>query len=215
MTSTTIKPLSDSIQSMGQFVEKAIDHALRGLLKKEPERLQDVFQIENRINQAQMINDEICFGLLSKAGIQADELRHVIAMIKINTDLERMGDQAVNIAQNAFHCLNGPSLKSLIDIHLMSLEVQKVVRNALNSFVSKDLDLARNVLQNDDVIDGMKAKISSDVLQTLQKDPSLMEYGFDLILIARNLERLADHATNIAEDVIFAFTGEDVRHSHK
>lgn len=143
----------------------------------------------------------------------AADLRLIIAIIKINTDLERMGDQAVNIAHNAERYLKEKPIKPLVDLPIMFSEVRFMVGEALDAFVKTDLALAKDVLTRDDQVDSLKHKIFKDVLEVIKVESQGIEAGLCLILIARNLERIGDHSTNIAEDVIFAITGEDVRHS--
>jgi phosphate transport system protein len=126
-----------------------------------------------------------------------------------------MGDQAVNIAHNTERYLAEEELKALVDLPDMAERVKSMVRNAIDSFVRRDLELARKVLKQDDVVDNLKDKIFIDVLHVLKTEIGKLPQGLSLILIARNLERIGDHATNIAEDVIYALTGEDVRHTHR
>ena len=156
--------------------------------------------------------DEACLNLLARQSPLAADLRLVVAIIKINTDLERMGDQAVNISHNGRRYLMEPPLKPLIDIPRMAEEVRFMVRAALDAFVTQNLKLAHDVLDRDDSVDTLKNTIFKELLGYMSTDSRSIERALDLILIARNLERIGDHATNIAEDVIFACTGEDVRH---
>ncbi|MEK6579557.1 MAG: PhoU domain-containing protein, partial [Bdellovibrionota bacterium] len=135
------------------------------------------------------------------------------AVLKISTDLERMGDHAVNIADNSGRYLNGPPLKPLIDLPKMATEVRAMVRMSLDAFVQRAETLAREVLVREDLVDSLKNKIFKDVLEYIKSNTKDIEQGLSLILIARNLERVGDHSTNIAEDVIYALTGEDIRHS--
>jgi phosphate transport system protein len=139
----------------------------------------------------------------------------IVAILKISTDLERMGDQAVNIAHNAEHYIDRPPLKPLVDLPKMFDEARFMVREAIDSFVRQDQSLARDVLKRDDRVDALKGKIFKDVLEHMKHKPDMVEQGLCLILIARNLERIGDHSTNIAEDVIFAVSGEDVRHASR
>jgi phosphate transport system protein len=149
---------------------------------------------------------------LARQSPLAADLRLVVAVIKINTDLERMGDQAVNIAYNGQRYLEEPALKPLIDLPRMAQIVREMVRQALDAFVRQDLVLARQVLDRDDAVDNLKDQIFRELLTYMISDPKTIQRALNLILIARNLERLGDHATNIAEDVIYAISGRDVRH---
>jgi phosphate transport system protein len=204
--------LKDLILSMGGSVEQAIEHATQALLLREPERLDRVFTLEDQVNKSHIIVDETCLNLLALQAPMAKDLRLIIAIMKINTDLERMGDQAVNIAHNAKRYLAEPPLKPLIDLPRMAEDVRAMVRDSLDSLVKRDQNLANDVLDRDDRVDAFKNQIFRELITYMIGDPRAIERALNLILIARNLERIGDHATNIAEDVIFAITGRDVRH---
>jgi phosphate transport system protein len=210
-----LQKLKELILSMGGNVEQAIEEATQALILREPTRLDKVFELEEMINQAHLQVDESCISLLARQSPMAADLRWIVAIMKINTDLERMGDQAVNISHNGRHYLTEPALKPLVDLPQMALEVRTMVRESLDAFVNRDELLAQVVLRRDDTVDALKAKIFNDVISYMKKDPEVIGRGVTLILIARNLERLGDHATNIAEDVIFAISGKDIRHGAK
>jgi phosphate transport system protein len=142
----------------------------------------------------------------------AKDLRFLTAAIKINNDLERMGDLAVNIVERALTIMRRPPVKPLIDIPRMAKLVDSMVRNSLDSFVRRDGELARGVLLADDAVDDLRSRTYSELTVYMQNDPSTVPSSLDLIFVARNLERIADHATNIAEDVLFLVQGIDVRH---
>lgn len=198
---------------MAGSVEKAIADATEALQTRDSARVKNVYIAEKRVNLDHIAVDEECVRLLALQQPLAADLRLIIAIIKINTDLERMGDQAVNIAKNSERYLASEPLKPLIDLPIMFQEVRTMVREAINAFVKSDLQLSRDVLERDDQVDGLKNKIFDDVVQHIKKHPEKIDQGLSLILIARNLEKIADHATNIAEDVIYAVTGQDIRHS--
>lgn len=204
--------LKGQIATMGGYVEKALDEVITALLNRQPERLARIQEYENAINQAHIQVDEKCLELLAIHSPRAKDLRLILAVIKINTDLERMGDQTMNISHNARHLFNEAPLLSEVDLPSMSREVRGMVRNALDAFMIQDLRLAKKVLDHDDIVDAMKNDIFKVLTAQMKKDNSIIERALDVILIARNMERLADHATNIAEDVIFVATGDDVRH---
>jgi phosphate transport system protein len=209
-----IRELKELILTMGGCVEKAIEESTQALILREPKRFAAVFELESSVNQLHIKVDETCVRILARQSPLAADLRWIIASIKINTDLERMGDQAVNIAHNGARYLTEPPLKPLIDLPRMSQEVRQMVRGCLDAFVRKDMELAEEVLNRDDVVDGLKNEIFEELRNYMIKDPLSIERSLNLILIARNLERLGDHATNIAEDVIYALTGQDIRHGH-
>lgn len=198
--------------SMGSSVEKALETVVTGLIQRDLHRLEAVFDIEERINQCQVELDQICTEFLAKQGPVATDLRLVISIIKINSDLERMGDQCVNIAHSAKDYINQRGSFSMQEIQTMSTIAQKMVKDALDCFVSRNAELAQKVLMTDDDLDQRKHRVFTEMIQAMKKDSSCVEPAMDLILIARNLERMGDHATNIAEDVIFVSTGKDIRH---
>jgi phosphate transport system protein len=208
-----IRDLKEHLLGMAGNVERAIEHATAALLESDPSKIQLVYEIEKKVNKSHLSVDDGCVKLLALHQPLAADLRLIIATLKINTDLERMGDQAVNIAHNAERYLKSAPLKPLVDIPKMSHEVRVMVRDSLDAFVKRSESAAREILVRDDKVDAFKNKIFRDVLDHLKQSPGDIEQGLTLILIARNLERIGDHATNIAEDVIFAITGEDVRHS--
>lgn len=209
---TELKNLKEQILAMGGHVEEAVEVATQALLQRKPEALKKVHELESKINREHIEVDESCLQLLARQSPLAADLRLVIAVLKISTDLERMGDQAVNIAYNAKDYMQGEPIKDLVDIPRMATEVRAMVRDALDAFVRQDNDLARKVLEKDDVVDALKDKVFQDLIGFMTKNPDKVGQALDLILIARNMERLGDHATNIAEDVIFASTGKDIRH---
>lgn len=199
---------------MAGFVEVAIDHAIQAFRARSIDKISKVYEIENRVNENHVAIDAECLALLATQQPLAGDLRFILSVIKINSDLERMVDQAVNIANNAEFYLKVPPLIQLADLSAMADEVKWMVRNAIDAFVRSDERLAREVCLRDDKVDSYKNKIFRDILEQVKKDVSILEQGLNLILIARNLERIGDHATNIAEDVIFTVSGEDIRHSH-
>jgi phosphate transport system protein len=207
-----LKTLKEKILAMGGMVEKAIEEATLGLVNREPQRFDAVHKLEGRINTAHIEVDEAALSLLARQSPLAADLRLVVAVIKINTDLERMGDQAVNISHNAKHYLREAALKPLIDLPRMAELVRTMTRDALDAFVRRDPELAQEVIERDDTVDGLKHQIFRELITFMISDPKSIERAINLILIARNLERVGDHATNIAEDVIFATTGADIRH---
>jgi phosphate transport system protein len=208
-----LKTLKSRILEMGGYVEQAIDVATEALHARSTAKLDDVHPLERKINEAHVLIDNQCVELLARQSPFAADLRLVIAIIKINTDLERMGDQAVNIAYNTERYLHDHRIDlGQDDLAKMAVAVKAMVRNALDAFMKQDVNLAQVVLEADDEVDAYKRKMFDQLLPFMKQEPSHVESALDLILIARNLERMGDHATNIAEDVIFACTGEDVRH---
>ena len=209
----SLRDLKEQLVSMAGSVERAIENATEALTARDRSKIENVYELEKKVNQAHINIDDACVKLLALQQPLAADLRLIVAVLKINTDLERMGDQAVNIAHNTERYINDLPLKPLIDLPVMFIEARHMVREAIDSFVRRDMQLARAVMLRDDRVDALKNKIFRDVLDHIKASPDQIEQGLSLILIARNLERIGDHATNIAEDVIFAITGEDVRHS--
>lgn len=204
--------LKDKLLLMGGYVEKAIEEATQGLVEAKADRFNRVHEFETTVNQLHKEVDEDCLNLLATQSPLAKDLRTILAVIKINTDLERMGDQAVNIAYNAAEYIKTPPIKQLVDIPRMAEHARCMVREALDAFVRTDLKLAEVVLSRDDEVDRLKDKVFHELIAYMAAEPKRIEQALNLILIARNLERVGDHATNIAEDVIFIGTGKDVRH---
>lgn len=197
---------------MGGLVEKSLSTTVAGLMKKEVNLLKQVHQIEEQINDLQIKIDNSCLQVLAKQGPVAKDLRLILSIIKINTDLERMGDQCVNIAHLSRELIERKFSKSLQDIESMAACASEMVKSALDSFVKMDVTIAKSVLDMDDQVDAYKKKINQSTVEAMKNDIQHLQDHLDFILISRNLERLGDHSTNIAEDVIFAFSGKDIRH---
>ena len=198
---------------MGGLVEQMIDQAVQGLLQRDSAYAEKVPDQDEEVDQLEMEIDELCNTVLVRNQPTAIDLRFLVAVMKINNDLERMGDSAVNIVQSVVQLNEEPPLKPYIDLPRMSSRVQEMVHDSLDAFVSKDAELARRVLGSDDEIDGLYKQIFRELLTFMIEDPKSVSRALHLLLIARNLERIADHATNIAEDVIYYVEGRDVRHS--
>lgn len=213
---TQIEDLKKMILLMGGHVEKSLSIVTAALLSREASQFEGVYEVENMINEDHIKVDNACMNILAKQGPVARDLRLILSVIKINNDLERMGDQAVNISYSGKDYLGRKPIQAqLNDIQKMSEIAGQMVKGSLDSFVRGDIEKAKNILLMDDEIDALKNKVLKDSMAHMKTHPDDVEAGLDLILIARNLERLGDHATNIAEDVIFAITGKDVRHGGK
>jgi len=212
---TQMEELKKLILSMGGHVEKALDIAIQALIARTPNRFNEVHDIEEQINSDHIRVDEACLQFMAKQGPKARDLRLIFSMVKINSDLERMGDQCVNIAYTGKDFINRGSIYSLEIIEEMSTIVRQMVKESLDAFVREDVQQSEKILLMDDEVDSRKQKVFTDLSEEIKRNPSSVEAALDLILIARNLERLGDHATNIAEDVIFVSTGKDVRHGGK
>ena len=197
---------------MGRAAEAQLTRAVRGLVEGRGEQLETVLTGDQEINRFHIEIDDRCFKLLALHQPMAVDLRAIMSAVKINTDLERVGDLAVNIAEAAIRYLSHPPVKELVDIPRMSGIAQDMLRNALDAYVSSNVGDAKKVLECDDELDRLKTQVFRDLLEHMRLDPSTVEPSLDLILISRHLERVGDHATNVAEDVIFLVSARDVRH---
>ncbi len=204
--------LKSKLLAMGGLAEQAVDLSIRAYRERVPELCQKVFQNEAMINLAEREIDELALDLLAMQQPMAVDLRFILAVIKSNADLERVGDQAVNIAQRVMDLIAMPQVELAADIPQMAGVAAQMIREALEAFVAGDADAAQRVLQMDDTADRMNQEIFLAMDKTMHESPALVRQALDTIIIARNLERVADHATNIAEDVIFWIRGADVRH---
>jgi phosphate transport system protein len=204
--------LKQRLLAMGGLAEERVREAVRGLSTRDPAALNAVLAGDEPINDLHIEIDDRCFKLLALHQPMAADLRVIVAAVKINTDLERVGDLAVNIAEAGKRYLQHPPVKPLIDIPRMGDIAQTMLREALDAFVRRDIALAETVLAQDDTVDALKTQIFRELLTYMLQDPATIEPALDLILISRHLERIGDHATNVAEDVIFILSARDVRH---
>jgi len=208
-----LSQLNQKLLTMAGYVEAAVECATDAWRFRNVAKIADVYAIERRVNMAHLDVDAACVQLLALQQPMAADLRFIVSCIKINSDLERMVDLAVNIANNTEFYLRGPSVIHIEDLSQMADEVRVMVREVLDAFVKTDERLARRVLSRDDRVDAYKRKIVQDCLAAMKADTAVTEQGMNLIFIAKNLERIGDHATNISEDVIFSASGQDIRHS--
>jgi phosphate transport system protein len=207
-----LEELKEKLLAMGGMAEAAVDRAIRAYRERDRRLCQQVFEGEAAINAAEREIDELALDLLAMQQPMAVDLRFILAVIKINADLERVGDQAVNIAERVMELASLPQAELPADIPLMAATAADMVRRALESFITADAGLAQQVLKMDDVVDGMNREISDALTAVMESQPDVARQALDVIIVARNLERVGDHATNIAEDVIFWTSGADVRH---
>ena len=204
--------LKTRLLEMGGLAEERVRQAVRGLAEREFALIEAVLAGDEPVNQLHIEIDDRVLKLLALHQPVAADLRAVMAAVKINTDLERVGDLAVNIAEAAKRYALHPPVKKLIDIPRMAEIAQVMLRDALDSYVKGDVALAQHVLNEDDKLDALKTQIFRELLTFMLQDPTTIEPSLDLILISRHLERIGDHATNVAEDVIFMVSARDVRH---
>jgi phosphate transport system protein len=204
--------LKEKLLRMGGLAEQAIDRATEAYRTRDAKYCQMVLTNEADINQAEREIDELALDLLAMQQPMAVDLRFILAVVKINADLERVGDQAVNIAQRVLDLVSEPEVQLPVDIPRMAASVTTMVQRALESFLDGRAEIAESVLQMDNSVDRMKDEAFVVLVQKMVSDSNSARAALNVLLISRNLERIADHATNIAEDVIFWVRGADVRH---
>jgi len=204
--------LKQRLLTMGGLAEERVRLAVRGLVERDPDVMASVIAGDHEINRLQLEIDDRAFKLLALHQPMASDLRSIVAAVKINSDLERVGDLAVNIAEASQRYITHPQVKALVDIPRMAGLAQSMLHDALDAFVSRDLGAAQSVLDRDDTLDALKNQVFRELLTYMIGDPRTIEPSLDLILVSRHLERVGDHATNIAEDVIFIVAARDVRH---
>jgi phosphate transport system protein len=212
---TEMQALRNRLLGMGAMVEERMHGAVVALMERNAAAAEAIIAGDQEVNELQIEVDDRCLKLLALQQPMASDLRLITAAMKINADLERIGDQAVNIAENSLKLMNAAPLRPLIDLPRMAEIAEAMTRDSLDAFVRKDAALARSVLARDDEVDQLKDHIFRVLLTYMMADPGTIERALSLILVSRNLERIADHATNIAEDVIFVVEAKDVRHHHE
>lgn len=207
--------LKDKLLAMAALAQQALALSVEACLTGDTVLSDHVMDLEAAINAAERAVDEMAYDLLAKEQPMAIDLRFILSIIKINGDLERIGDQATNIAQRT-HSLNEPSATDLpidtSDLREMGEKVGLMIRRAVQSLIEADAKLAESVLAMDDEIDDLNRTVQSELVEVMQRRPAISSQALSAIIVSRNLERSADHATNIAEDVIFWVRGSDVRH---
>jgi phosphate transport system protein len=207
-----LEVLQQRLLSMGGLAEDRMCDAVKAVVHRDAAVAKRVLTGDEPINALHIEIDDRCVKLLALHQPVAADLRAVVAAVKINSDLERVGDLAVNIAEATNRYLQHAPVKPLIDIPRMGDIAQHMLRDALDAFVRRDVQLAEAVLAQDDQLDALKTQIFRELLTFMLATPETIEPALDLILISRHLERIGDHATNIAEDVIFMVSARDVRH---
>ncbi|MCU0256269.1 MAG: phosphate signaling complex protein PhoU [Vicinamibacterales bacterium] len=207
-----IAALKARLLAMGGLAEERLAAATRGLVDRDVPTLDRVVGGDDPINQLQMEVDSRAFQILALLQPKATDLRTVVAAVKIATDLERVGDLAVNIAEAARRYLQHAPVKDLVDLPRMAVLAERMLRDALDAYVRSDAGLAQQVLASDDSLDALRSQVFRDLLACMAETPATIEPSLDLLLVSRHLERVGDHATNVAEDVIFIVSARDVRH---
>ncbi len=207
-----LRKLKEKLLRMGVLVEESIATAVKALFDRDAYLPEEVFEGEETINQLEIEIDGDGHGLLALGQPMAVDLRMITMILKINTDLERMGDHAVNIAERALLLVKEPPLKMNVHLPEMAEAAQKMVHDALDSFIKGDAQTARSVLKRDDEVDAYNDGLYSQLTNIMEKEPLLTKTGLNLVMVGHNLERIADLANNVAEDVIYMKQGKEVRH---
>jgi phosphate transport system protein len=208
-----LEALKQTLLAMGGLVEDQIRHAMQALLDRDDALASEVIERDRQVNAYDVEVDAQCVELLALHQPAAGDLRFITTAMKIVTDLERIGDQAVNIGQRVIELNREPQLKPYIDLPRMAARAQAMVKESLDAFVARDTELARRVRAEDDEVDALKEQIFRELLTFMMEDPRCIPRAIRLILISRCMERVADHATNIAEMVIYLVEGKMVRHT--
>jgi phosphate transport system protein len=207
-----LERLKDRLLAMAALSQQSAEYAVDAYVDRDPRLITFVRDNETAINLAQRDVDEMAYELLAKEQPMAIDLRFILAVIKINADLERIGDQSMSIARRAEDMLRFPGAKLPVDIAAMGAHASDMMRRAVQALIEADAPLAESVREMDDEIDHMNRSAHKDLIQVMQQSPDTSLQALNAIITARNLERIADHATNIATDVIFWVRGADVRH---
>jgi phosphate transport system protein len=210
-----LQKLRDRLLLMGAKVEEIIKGSMQALLERDSDQAKKMIQADRRINQLEVAIDQMCLQILARRQPVASDLRFITIAMKLVTDLERIGDQAVNLCERVLELNEEPPLKPYVDLPRMAEEAQEMVHNALDAFVESDADKADEVIKQDSIVDAYYMQIFRELLTYMMEDARNIYRATRLQSIAKYLERIGDHATNVAEMVIFNVRGKDVRHPGK
>jgi phosphate transport system protein len=206
------KLLNDTLLEMGSLVAHSVQRSVLSLVERNDDYAHQVIRDESRIDQMEIQVDEMVTSLIVREQPVARDMRLIVSAIKISTDLERMGDLAVHIAERALSLMTQPPLPESVNFGAIASLVESMVLGSLDGFVKRDAQIARGILEADDAVDKVRNHIQHQLTDLMQRDAAIVPRALDYLIVARKLERIADHATNIAEDVIFLTQGVDVRH---
>ena len=207
-----LKELKGRLLSMAGLAEQSVGKAIKALVDRDSKMAQTLTKEDAEINRLEVEIEETCLSLMARYQPEARDLRMVAMIFKIVNDVERVGDQAVNISERTIDLLKEPLLKPLIDIPKMAVLAQQMLKDALDAFVNQDAELGREVCRRDDEVDHLNDQVYHELLVYMTQDAKTITRAIDLILIGRHLERVADHATNIAEDVYYLVKGTSIKH---
>jgi phosphate transport system protein len=209
---TTLEQLRSAVLEMGGLVEDQIVQAVRSLIERNEELAQETIDRDHTVNRYDVEIDDLSLKLLALHQPAARDLRLITTALKITTDLERIGDLAGHIAERALELAREPPVKPYVDLPRMAEIARDMVHRSLDAFVREDADLALGVLPSDDAIDHLHEQMFRELLSFMMEDPQLISRAMRLLFVSKSLERIGDHATNIAEMVIFMVKGESIRH---
>ena len=213
MLNEKITQLKKSIIEESVLAEEMVKDSIAALIKKQPSLLEKVLsRDESRLNQMEIEIEQKCINLIARYQPEAGNLRTIVMVLKMNNDLERIGDLAVNIAESANYLIQRPQVKPLIDIPRMAQESISMLKDAVNAFINEDAGLAKQVCERDSIVDNLRDQILRELITFMTSEPKTIERALHLIRISRNLERIADLSTNIGEDVIFMVEGKIIKH---
>lgn len=210
-----LRQLKEKILEAAGNVEEMITRTIRSLTERDSKMAEDVIRRDFEVNRLELEIDDRCVKILALRQPAASDLRFITIGLRASKDLERMGDLAVNIAEQAISLNKEPQLKPYSDLPRMAMKAQEMLKTALDAFVNRDAERAQKVCEMDDEVDSFEHKIFQDLIDIMVRDPKSVERGTRLILVSQQIERIADHATNIAEEVIFMVQGRDIRHGGK
>ncbi len=207
-----IEALRDDLLYMASLAEKAIANAIEALKTRDEAMAREVLSQDQVINEMELKIHDACIQLFARHQVVARDLRFIASAMKINNDLERIGDHAVNIAEKTLELLKEPQLKPLIDIPRMAELAMGMLKDALDAFIHKDTELALNVCKRDDEVDSLEDQVIRELITYMAGDPHTITRALNLIMVAKNLERVADYSTNIAEEVVFIVEAKTIKH---
>lgn len=207
-----LKQLKKKLLKMSDLVEEALSASMKALINRDEKAARRIITDDNEINMLEIAIDDLCLRFLALHQPQAGDLRFIAAGMRINNELERMGDLTVNIAQRTLDLLRGPSIEPPADIAKMATAAQGMLKDSIGAFVNNDSRLAQDVCERDDEVDELNRKIFCESMKSMCHDQDAIERLMEMVLVAKNLERIADLATNICEDVIYMVDGKVIKH---
>jgi len=210
-----LRTVKEKLLLMSHRAEMAIADATRALVERRPSLAEHVINDDDELDRLELEVDDMCFEILAREQPVASDLRFIATAIKIVGDIERIGDNGVNIARRALEIMTEPELDPIIDVPVMARAAQRILKESLDAFVNEDVELAERAIESDSYINDVSEQMFRELLTYMLEDPSTVSRALRLMFVARNLERVGDHAANIAEMVVFLVRGEDIRHGHQ